>query len=122
LDLDEFEERVGHVTRARTNADLGAVLVDLPAVGPPTPEPPAPWTSAPSHTPSADAWAPHHARGRHGPLPSWVKLSLIMVAIWAMAGFGYFWPVWIIVPFALASLGGCGRNRYSRHDHRRVSA
>ena len=33
--------------------------------------------------------------------------NLLMVVIWAVSGFGYFWPVWTIVGglFALAPMG-----------------
>lgn len=38
---------------------------------------------------------------------------LVLVVIWAVAGFGYFWPGWII-GFGLLSLLGRGGRRYGR--------
>jgi hypothetical protein len=52
-----------------------------------------------------------------------MAISLMMLGIWAVTGFGYFWPVWVIVPLALSGLNSCGWRRRSyhvhgRHDHR----
>jgi hypothetical protein len=110
LDLDEFEERMGHVTAARTAADLDAVMADLPRS--PQPLPPKP----PVPAQVRDMW------GRRRALPSWISLSLLMVAIWAMAGFGYFWPAWVIVPTALGALGESGHRRHRQEPPDEITA
>lgn len=116
LDLDEFEERVGQVTTAKTAADLDAVLTDLPRlpsqVPPPRPwgPPPGPWGAPPGGWSRPGPWAPPGAPGvRTGwrVLPLWARLVLIMLVVWAVTGAGYFWPVWVIVPLAFMAVSGC---------------
>lgn len=82
LDPDELDERLGVAYAARRRADLLPLLADLPA---PAPRP----------------------RTRRRPLPSLspvVALALLLVAIWALTGAGYFWPVWPIAAVAFSSL------------------
>ena len=124
LDLDEFEERIEQVTRARTTSDLAAVMADLPAIRTPAGDNAyvaalgAPQGAAPGWGPGAAAMAPRWPR-RTG-LPGWMSLSLLMVAIWAMAGFGYFWPIWVIVPTAFGAFGSCGRRRVGPSGQQRA--
>jgi len=40
-------------------------------------------------------------RGLQAHLVSYVVLNIFLVAVWAMSGRGYFWPVWVIVPWGL---------------------
>ena len=91
LDAAELEERLGVAYSARTRADLLPVLADLPA--------PAP---APRSRPRPDAEPPWFA-----PV---IPLAILLVAIWALAGGGYFWPMWPIGAVLFASLAnaGCG--------------
>ena len=90
LDAVELEERLGLAYAARTRADLVPLLADLPAAAPPRarprPEREAPW------------FAPV------------IPLAILLVAIWALTGAGYFWPMWPIGAVLLASLkhGACG--------------
>lgn len=124
LDLEEFEERIEQVTRARTSADLAAVMADLPPISAPAGGGSYIAPVGISDT-AANGWEPGGAqrmgrRPRRSGLGGWVSLSLLMVAIWAMAGFGYFWPVWVIVPTAFAAFGSsgtCGRRQVRPHGH-----
>src|SRR5437762_12244724 len=77
LTLDDFEERLGEVYAARTLRDLDWPLRQLPAPAPPPPPRPP---RAPLN--------PH--------LKRWLAISALLVAIWAFAGAGYFWPAWPI--------------------------
>jgi hypothetical protein len=83
LTLTEFEERSGLAYSARTVGDLTPLLADLPSLearrpsGPPARVGPA--------RPSAEL---------SGYFRFWVALSALFVLIWALAGGGYFWPVW----------------------------
>jgi uncharacterized protein DUF1707 len=71
LDPDELEERLGRALTARTRADLTPLVADLPA---PTPRP-----------------------KREIPrIPPVIPLAILLVAIWALTGAGYFWPIWPI--------------------------
>jgi len=120
LELDEFEDRIGLVTQARTTADLDAVLADLPRLGAKAPYQPyvAPVAPGPvTATLNGPPLQPLRAwRGTH--LPGWVAISLMMLGIWAMTGFGYFWPIWVIVPMAIGGLKTCGVRRRAYHGHR----
>jgi hypothetical protein len=93
LDPEELDKRLDLAYAARTRGDLVPLLADLP---------------------SADDEKPSRPRRDNdpGPLPPVIFLSLMLVAIWAMAGAGYFWPMWPIGAMLLASLAG------HRHHHR----
>ena len=71
LDPEELEDRLGRAFAASTRADLEPLVADLP-------------TSAPRPA----------RRRRH--IPPVVPLAILLVAIWALTGAGYFWPVWPI--------------------------
>ena len=107
LSPEELEERLGAAFAARTAGELEPLVADLP------PEPgPAP--RAPRRG---------HRRGcHHGDLRAFVATSILLVAIWALTGAGYFWPVWpilgwgiFVVPSPLRGrLPVCRRNASSR--------
>jgi hypothetical protein len=86
LDVDELEQRVGAAYAARTHGELAALLGDLPAKV-------ATRAVAPRH---AHDWAP------------FLQVSVLLIAIWAVSGAGYFWPAWVMVwwGFALVMKSG----------------
>jgi hypothetical protein len=104
---EELEERLEAAFGARTQADLAPLVADLPAEQPPRPRPP-------------------RRGGGHGELRAFVATSVLLVAIWALTGAGYFWPVWPILgwgvfvagpllPSPLAgTLPACRRNASSK--------
>ncbi len=103
LDTDELEERLGATYGARLRADLLPLLADLP-----TP------TTAP------------RPRARRRQLPNVapaVALAILLIAIWALTGAGYFWPIWPIGAVALSTVkhrrGGCMRT-HRMHPSLRV--
>ena len=105
LDTDELEERLGATYGARLRADLLPLLADLPAPAAPRP------------------------RARRRQLPNAapvIALAILLVAIWALTGAGYFWPIWPIGAVALSTVkhrrGGCmGTHRNHRvHPSLRV--
>jgi hypothetical protein len=75
LDVGELEQRVEAALRARTVAELAALTDDLP-------------TSA-----SSDF-------GEH--LRVFLAVNGLLVAIWALTGAGYFWPVWPFMGWGIA--------------------
>ncbi len=105
LEIDEFGERVTSALAARTGAELHAVLADLPQVVPPE-----------------EAVRKRKASVRAIVTP-YVAVNLFLVVIWAIGGFGYFWPIWPIlgwglgVVLSLAAVAG-GDGRRSRHPER----
>jgi hypothetical protein len=80
---DELEERLERAFSARTEADLAPLVTDLPA--------------EPSR---------RRPRRRHGELRAFLVTSILLVAIWALTGAGYFWPVWPIVGWGVFVMKG----------------
>jgi len=84
LDAEELEERLGRALAARSRSDLAALLEDVP------------------ETRAAAVVAP---RRRPGKDPrALVPIAVLLVAIWAVSGAGYFWPMWPLLWFAFAGL------------------
>ena len=78
LDVDELEQRVGAAYAARTHGELAELLGDLPA------------------RPRARAVAPRRRPHRHE-WGGFLQINLLLVAIWAVSGAGYFWPAWVML-------------------------
>jgi hypothetical protein len=99
ISAEELEERLEVALTARTYAELERLVGDLPAARPPAPR-----------------------RRRSAELQTFVATSVLLVAIWALTGAGYFWPVWpilgwgaFVLPWAPVGLRpSCHRNASSR--------
>ena len=76
LDVEELEERVAGAYAARTHGELDALLSDLP------PAVPARVAAPPDRQPE---WV------------GFVAVNVLLVAIWAFTGAGYFWPAWVML-------------------------
>jgi hypothetical protein len=97
---EELEERLEAAFAARTEAELAPLVADLPRERPARPR-----------RPRRD-------------LRPFVATSILLIAIWALTGAGYFWPVWPILGWGLFALGpsawapgrlpSCRRNASSR--------
>jgi Domain of unknown function (DUF1707) len=83
---DELEERLEAAFAARTQADLAPIVADLPAEPPARPRPP-------------------RRGGGHRELRAFAATSILLIAIWALMGAGYFWPVWPILGWGVFALG-----------------
>jgi uncharacterized protein DUF1707 len=94
LDLHEYDERMQRAYGAKTYGDLDGLLTDLPVATPPAP------AVAPIEqkrkSPTAE-WVVHQWQ-------SWVPAAVVLTAIWAISGFGDYWPGWIIGIWAAALL------------------
>jgi hypothetical protein len=66
------------------------IRVAYPPVEPPVAEP----VVAPRRTERVDP-----------ELRSWIATSVLLVAIWALTGMGYFWPVWPILGWGVFVVG-----------------
>ncbi len=71
LDLAELEERVAAALHARTQDELTRLTADLPA-----------------------RQHPRRRRPRRADLQPYLAVMVLLIAIWAVTGAGYFWPVW----------------------------
>jgi hypothetical protein len=94
LSPDEFDQRLEVALSARTNADLAAVLDDLP----------------PATVPAVRSPERELARRRLAHRAGGAAILLVAcVAIWVANGaHGQFWPIWVIVAGAL----GLGREAW----------
>jgi hypothetical protein len=93
LDVAELEQRVGAAYQARTRGDLATLLDDLPRT--------RSVVAAPQTHPPARRYAGHE-------WGMFARVSVLLIAIWAVSGAGYFWPAWVMVwwGFALAMRTG----------------
>lgn len=94
LDLGEYDERMQQAYSAKTYGDLDGLLTDLP-VGP-HPVAAAAAVEPKPKNPTAE-WIFHQWQ-------SWVPAAVVLTAIWAISGFGDYWPGWIIGIWAAAVL------------------
>jgi hypothetical protein len=117
LDVDELAERLDRAYAARTRAELDALTADLPDADP------AEGGSRPTPV------RPHPGRGDlRGQVTAFVAVNVLLVAVWAVTGAGYFWPVWPMLGWGIglashgsrtafggrfASGGHCGHRRAS---------
>jgi len=92
LTADELEERVERALSARTDAELEPLVSDLPA--PAARRPP----------PARRMWDSEHVR-------AYVAVNVMLVAIWALTGAGYFWPIWPILGWGIGVVADAGRLR-----------
>jgi uncharacterized protein DUF1707/2TM domain-containing protein len=79
LTPEELEERLEAAFRARREAELEPLTADLPV--PPAPE--------------------RIVRSRPDFVP-YLSVSVMLLAIWALTGMGYFWPIWPIMGWGIS--------------------
>jgi hypothetical protein len=84
LDLGEYDERMQQAYSAKTYGDLDGLLTDIPVGQHPVPAA----GEAKPKSPTGE-WILHQWRG-------WVSVAVMLTAIWAISGFGDYWPGWII--------------------------
>ena len=84
LDPDELDERLTQALAARTQEELVPLTADLPGpVARPRRQPPA--------------------------IPPVLPIAVLLIAIWALSGMGYFWPMWpiAVMLFVTVKSGAC---------------
>jgi hypothetical protein len=86
LDPDELEQRLELAFTARTRAELAPLVADLPT------DPPRPRRQRPS-------------------VPPVVPIAILLLAIWALTGADYFWPMWPIGAMLLGTFKHAGRRQ-----------
>jgi uncharacterized protein DUF1707/2TM domain-containing protein len=87
LTADELEERLERAFGARTGAELEPLTSDLPV-------------------PRVSRRRQSRRRPDFGP---YIGVSLMLVAIWALTGMGYFWPIWPILGWGSSFVMAPGR-------------
>jgi hypothetical protein len=88
LDVEELEQRIEAAFAARTRDDLVELERDLPA--------------ARMRRREREDFKSH--------LYAFLAVNAGLIAIWALTGMGYFWPVWPLVGWGIGLLvhAGCG--------------
>ena len=92
LTVEELDERIAAALAAQTRAELVPLVADLP----PRPRPVSDRRDVREH------------------VRSYVLVSLLLVAIWALTGADYFWPVWPILGWGIGVLSHVGAVRGPR--------
>jgi hypothetical protein len=104
LTSEELEERLETAFSARTEAELEPLVADLPAATVSTP---------PAGRGERRRWDNDHVR-------AYLGVSLMLVAIWALTGAGYFWPIWPMLGWGIGVVADSG-GRLGRPCRRRSS-
>ena len=123
LTVAEYDERVARAYAARTYGDLAELTADLPSSAAGRSAAPVPQHHpAPVHGCGSMAM---RSRAAGAAWASWRRTAIIVLSIWAITSaasseFTYFWPVWVLGPWAAVLLaqtvGGPGhRPRSQRH-------
>ncbi|GAA1562847.1 DUF1707 domain-containing protein [Kribbella hippodromi] len=117
LDQPEFSSRLDQLYTVQTYGELEPLVRDLPPVRTyqtpevvkdtkPTPEPGTFPERKKENQPN-----------RKNAIGGFTGVVLINVVIWFVVGLGNgghwpnFWPVWLLIPWAIIALGGLGRRR-----------
>jgi Domain of unknown function (DUF1707)/2TM domain len=104
LTSEELEERLETAFSSRTEAELEPLVADLPAASVSTP---------PAARRERRHWDSDHVR-------AYLGVSLMLVAIWALTGAGYFWPIWPMLGWGIGVFADTG-GRLGRPCRRRSS-
>lgn len=121
LDQPEFNQRLDKLYEVSTYGELEPLVRDLPPVRTyNTPE----VARTPASTPAPGQFPERPARAKQGGHPvlgaagGFGSVVAINVVIWAVIGianggdFPYFWPVWMLIPWAFIVMGAIrGRGR-----------
>jgi len=84
LSVEELEERTERALGAGTVGDLATLTRDLPE----------------------RRVAPRRSRPRPRPeLRTFVAVTTLLIAVWALGGAGYFWPIWPLLGWGVFAVG-----------------
>ena len=99
LTLEELDARTEAAHTARTRSELAELMADLPA------------SDGGGRTASGAARAPRSRPSRQ--LVAFVAVNLVLVAVWALSGGGYFCPIWPMLGWGLGLVKGgpCAHRR-----------
>ena len=102
LTLEELDARVEGAHAARTRGELAVLTADLPRE-----------EGAEQRGPSSGRAARRPWPDLPGQVGAFLAVNVMLVAIWALSGGGYFWPLWPILGWGLGLVrpGACRRRR-----------
>jgi hypothetical protein len=92
LSAEELEERSDQVLAARTHGELDAVFADLPDL-----------PDLPRARPRRER-SEGHGDDLREHLTAFLLVNLVLIAIWAATGAGYFWPIWPLLGWGIGVL------------------
>jgi hypothetical protein len=130
LTVEEFSERLDKVYAAKTMGDLDGLLADLPGIDlyrlPDASLPRYRGPGAAGHGSLPAMWSQSQvaraggrfSAGWQAAWGSWLSVSALLVVIWALAGFGYPWFLWVVGPWGAAMLARWISGGHPGHDHR----
>ncbi|MDG4804664.1 DUF1707 domain-containing protein [Micromonospora sp. WMMD980] len=109
LGLHEYDERLGRAYGAKTYGELDDLLSDLPGERAlPAPRAAGESVAAPVIGPAPVAAGGERAAWLMETGGPWLKVALILTAIWFVSGlgggFGYYWPLWVLGPWGAVVL------------------
>ena len=128
LGLEEFDDRLQAVLRARTDVELRRLLVDLPSAAGVLHDPPTAWSAPTTPTVPASAQVPvrptpvSRSSTRARPTPTgrsprsgaadawvrWAALAALLIVVWLAVGIPtgawYPWPIWPILGTAVCAV------------------
>ncbi|MFF0265031.1 DUF1707 domain-containing protein [Kribbella sp. NPDC004536] len=120
LDQPEFSSRLDQLYTVQTYGELEPLVRDLPAVRtyetPAAVQDPKP-APEPGNFPERQRDRRPHRHGLGALGGGFTGVVAINVVIWFVVGLGngghwpHFWPVWLLIPWAIIALGGLGRRR-----------
>jgi hypothetical protein len=118
LDQPEFSNRLDQLYAVQTYGELEPLVRDLPPVRT-YQTPAAVQDSKPAPAPGQfpERKPGNHPSRRGGAIGGFTGVVLLNVVIWFVVGLGngghwpHFWPVWLLIPWAIIALGGLGRRR-----------
>jgi hypothetical protein len=105
LTVEELEDRVQRALGARTAGELAALTRDLPDLAPPR----------------VGARSPRPRSAARPEVRTYLAVMVLLVAVWALTGAGYFWPVWPAVGWGFFLLGPGGARGRCARGRRRAS-
>ncbi|RLV50050.1 DUF1707 domain-containing protein [Nocardioides mangrovicus] len=122
LDREEYDERAGAVQGSKTLGELVPPLRDL------APEQPSKAVGLSSDAALTEQATERYYRARGGALGTFMAPSLVCWVIWAISGFGFPWPVFVmfsVIPLLKLMLDKRGyiaeeKRRLARREQRRI--
>jgi hypothetical protein len=120
LTLDEFEDRLSEVWAAKTRRQLDHTLRELPVARTPS-YADVRAKSRPQPEPDEDTVRRRYAQRVRKELAGFATSNVTCVSIWALMGFGYFWPGWVLMGTGTGLIATLIKGRDSERERMRTA-